>query len=207
MYMSTPIETTFVLTGAMAGRTITLGTRAFPYSFTHGKLHMTGPAEEVALHARFLERNWQAYPEGHPNLKRVKNGQRNVSSKTVKNQQPVVSGDIQPNGKGIEARESEINGSGSGEDSTGESRSVPAGNGQSAELSEAETVKIEVNQKLLKAVQGLDAGEDANWTRDGRPAMAAVERAYGASDVTRADIEAVSPGYTRDQAHKIQTTD
>lgn len=170
--MSTIIQTTFVLTGPLAGRTIRLGSQ--PYPFENGRLTIQAPAEEVALHARFLERNWQAYPEGHPALKEVPDGQP-------------VSSDVQPDGGGTEAG------------------GVPDGDGQPAVLTDpVKEPTVELNTKLQKAVMGLDPADDTHWTKDGKPAMTAVEKLYGSAGITRADVEAVAPGHTREKAKAAQ---
>ena len=170
--MSTIIQTTFVLTGALAGRTIRLGSQ--PYAFEKGRLTVTAPAEEVALHARFLERNWQAYPEGHPALKDVPEGQP-------------VSSDVQPNVGGTEAG------------------GVPDGDGQQAVLTDpVKEPTVELNTKLQKSVLALDPADETHWTKDGKPAMTAVEKLYGSAGITRADVEAVAPGHTRDKAKAAQ---
>lgn len=58
----------------------------------------------------------------------------------------------------------------------------------------------EVNQKLLEAVHALDPENDEHWTKNGSPAMAAVEGFYGSADITRGDIDTVAPGYNREAA-------
>ena len=63
---------------------------------------------------------------------------------------------------------------------------------------------MELNTKLQKAVLGLDPTDDTHWTKDGKPAMTAVEKLYGSAGITRADVEAVAPGYTRDKAKAAQ---
>ena len=166
--MSTIIQTTFVLTGALAGRTIRLGSQ--PYVFENGRLTITAPAEEIALHARFLERNWQAYPEGHPALEGQADGQRDLQEGSQPDGQLPVHGDVQPNGGATD------------------------GDGQQAQPNP------EVNTKLQKAVLGLDPADDTHWTKDGKPAMTAVEKLYGSAAITRADVEAVAPGWTREKA-------
>ncbi len=194
--MSTIIQTTFVLTGPLAGRTIRLGSQ--PYPFDNGRLTITAPAEEVALHARFLERNWQAYPEGHPALKEVFNGQRDLQEGHQPDGQPPVHGDVQPNGGWTEAgQQGPDKGTGAAENTSGGSGSVPSGDGQPEGVREP---VAEVNTKLQRAVLGLDPADDAHWTKDGKPAMTAVEKLYGATDITRADVEAVAPGFNREQA-------
>lgn len=193
--MSTTVQTTFVLTGALAGRTIRLGSQ--PYVFQEGRLTITAPAEEVALHARFLERNWQAYPEGHPALKEVPDGQRDLQEGSQPDGQQPVHGDVQPNGGGTEAGDAAPVSGGGVEAEAGQAGSVPGRDGQQAQLNPPPP---EVNTKLQKAVQSLDPADDSHWTKDGKPAMTAVEKLYGSAAITRADVEAVAPGWTREKA-------
>lgn len=202
--MSTIVQTTFVLTGALAGRTIRLGSQ--PYAFERGRLTITAPAEDVALHARFLERNWQAYPEGHPALKEEKpNGQRDLQTSTQQDGQPPVSSDVQPNGGGTEAGDAAPVSGGGVEAEAGQAGGVPDGDGQPAVLTDpAKEPTVELNTKLQKAVLGLDPADDTHWTKDGKPAMTAVEKLYGSAGITRADVEAVAPGHTRDKAKAAQ---
>lgn len=184
--MSTVVQTTFVLTGPLAGKTLRLGSQ--PYPFDKGRLTITAPAEEVALHARFLERNWQAYPEGHPALKEVPDGQRDLQEGSQPDGQQPVHSDVQPNGDGTEAE-------------AGQAGGVSDGDGQPEVLTDpAKEPTVELNTKLQKAVLGLDPADDTHWTKDGKPAMTAVEKLYGSAGITRADVEAVAPGHTRDKA-------
>src|SRR5690606_20228509 len=193
--MSTIVQTTFVLTGPLAGRTIRLGSQ--PYVFKDGRLTITAPAEEIALHARFLERNWQAYPEGHPALEGQADGQRDLQTNTQQDGQPPGRSDGQPNGGGTEAGGEADNGAGATDPEAGQTGSVPGGDGQQAQLNPPPP---EVNIKLRKAVLGLDPADDTHWTKDGRPAMTAVEKLYGSAAITRADVEAGAPGWPREKA-------
>jgi len=197
--MSTIIQTTFVLTGALAGRTIRLGSQ--PYAFEKGRLTVTAPAEEVALHARFLERNWQAYPEGHPALKEVPDGQRDLQENPKPDGQQPLHGDVQPNGSGLEAGEPAPVGGGSDEAEAGQAGGVSDGNGQPEGVTEpAKEPTVELNTKLQKSVLALDPADETHWTKDGKPAMTAVEKLYGSAGITRADVEAAAPGYNREKA-------
>lgn len=190
--MPTVIETVFHLTGDLAGQTIRLG--SLPYPFENGQLVIRATADEMALHARFLERNWQAYPEGHPALKEKADGKRDLQEGSQPDGQQPLHGDLQPNGSGPEAGDPAPVGGGSLEAATGEAGSVSNGDGQPAEL----------NTKLQKAVLALDPADDSHWTKDGKPAMTAVEKLYGSAGITRADVEAVAPGHTRDKAKAAQ---
>jgi len=184
--MSSVIQTTFVLTGALAGKNINLGSQGYP--FREGKLTINATPEETALHARFLQRNWQAYPKGHPKLEEViQDGQRDIPPDHQQDEQPPVQGGSESEGEGTEAGVAQDEGTATTEPETGDAGTVSNGDGQPEEL----------NAKLLKAVQSLDPKDDSHWTKDGKPAMTAVEKLYGAADVTRADVEAVAPGFTR----------
>ncbi len=198
--MSMIIATTFVLSGDLAGETIRLG--SLPYPFENGKLTIEATPEETALHARFLERNWQAYPEGHPALKEVSDGQRDIQTGSQPNSEQPPAGDLQPNGAGSEAGGESADGAGAAGAETG---SVPNGDGQPAGVTgpnptAGDPPPAEINAKLQRAVMGLDPADDAAWTKDGKPAINAVTAVYGATDVTRADVEAVAPGFNRDKA-------
>ncbi len=182
--MSATVQTTFVLTGDLAGLTIRLG--SLPYVFENGRLTITASAEEMTLHARFLERNWQAYPEGHSALKDKSNGQRNLQEVV----QSSVHSNVQSSRGGAETNNAALAGGGSVNAQTGQAGKVSRGDGQPSI----------VNVKLQRAVLGLDPKDDAHWTKDGKPAITAVEKLYGSTGIVRADIEAAAPGYTRDKA-------
>lgn len=178
--MSSTIRTVFVLTGPFAGRSINLGSA--PYRFENGRLAIVATPEEVALHARFLERNWEAYPEGHPKLE-GNNGQRDIPPDAGPQ---TVQGDGQPNGEGAEAGKLTLDGAGSNDPAVG-----------SGQAAHGDGSKAELNVKLLKAVRSLDPEDDTHWTKEGKPSIVAVTVAYGSTDVTRSDIDAVAPKYTR----------
>lgn len=59
--MSEQISTTFVLTGALKGDTVTLGSQNF--SFVDGKMKLNASATDTEKLTRFLYNNWQAVPE------------------------------------------------------------------------------------------------------------------------------------------------
>lgn len=218
--MSNFLRLTFILIGAYFGRTITLGSNK-QYPFKNGQLTLEGSAEDLALHTRMLERNWQAYPQGHPtlvkfikdreaaqaaNAEETDDGKRDIQTDPGDGGQSGVQSDLQPDGEGTGDGEPQPDlGSGAEGAETGSPGSVPDGDGSPESVDNGDGAPAPVNEKLLKAVNSLNAGDDAHWTRDGKPAMQAVEQAYGATDITRADVEAVAPGYGREQALKIQS--
>jgi hypothetical protein len=64
---------------------------------------------------------------------------------------------------------------------------------------EDETTELTDEQKaqaVKDAVDALDKGVDADWTKGGLPSVETVKEIVG-FDVTRKDIEAVAPGVTR----------
>lgn len=57
--------------------------------------------------------------------------------------------------------------------------------------------------KLEKALAKLDPENDDHWTKDGLPALAAVESFYGSAGVKRADVTAAAPALRRNNAPKL----
>lgn len=187
------ITTLFHLTGIHAGKTIRLG----KYQFTDGKCQLSCPAHEMALHTRSLERNWAAYPDGHPNLSNQDNGNGTSEvppGSTVPAGDGNVQGPVQPDGPAA------------GEAATGggdDAGATPSPTGdQAAGAGGPEASVTPVNTKLQKAVMSLDPNNDEHWTQDGKPAISAVQTAYGSADVTRADVTAVAPDFNRTAAAK-----
>lgn len=220
--MSTLIQVLFFLVGPLAGRTISLG--SLHYNFVDGKMKLVATPPDMALHASFLEKNWQAYPEGHPKLEELKNGQRNIQESPKSDSGTEIDSGLQPNGAGTEAGEQENNGTRTVDYTPGDTGVFSDGDGHppsvefkaeeflaekplvEEEPPASETPPVEsepapeVNQKLLKAVQNLDPLDDSQWNKDGKPAMTAVEKLYGSAGITRADVEGAAPGWNREKA-------
>lgn len=61
-----------------------------------------------------------------------------------------------------------------------------------------------IDRNLAAAVRKLDPENDSHWVmtgaHKGKPKLLAVEQTFGRSGLTRQDVEAALPGYTRDQA-------
>lgn len=189
--MSTHVSVKFYLTGPLKGKTIKLG--SLPYPFTNGEMELRGSPGDIALHAQFLERNWEVYPEGHDKLKEAAHGKRNLPADSKQDPQPPVSSGVSPDGEGASDSESGADeGAGSAEAEAGETGGVADGDGQPEEL----------NQKLQRAIFSLDPELDDHWTKDGQPAMSAVEKLYGSSAITRADVRAAAPEFSREKARE-----
>lgn len=202
---------TYFLTGPLAGKSVDLG--HVPYRFREGRCVVTAPVEQQALHARFLERNWGALPEGHPDLKskpapkkEAPDGKRDLPPSPQPNGQPPVPGDLQPNGEGAAPGGDADNGGGAGAPEGGTSGEGSGGDGQPEGVKDpalqgaVKEPKPLGDAKLTRAVMSLDPADDTHWNRDGRPAMSAVEKMYGSTGITRADVEGAAPGHTRAKA-------
>ena len=214
------IQRTYVLAGAHHGKTIRLG----KFDFVNGRCRLVGTEEDVKAWGKSIEVNWQGYPEGDPRIAEVNStsvaiispppgdfepmvapnplasdstppdegasdGQRDVQEGgSEPDGQGNVQSDVQPEGQGTSTGvASDVQpGDGDGE-AREETAAGPHGDGQPAQL----------NQKLLKAVMSLDHANNDHWTREGKPSMSALEKLYGASDITRAQVDAVAPGYRR----------
>jgi hypothetical protein len=170
--MMAVIQKKFLLRGALKAYTGQLG----PYSFVNGACELTCTEDDMAAHARFIERNWQG----------VEDGKRDLSQE---GEEP-VSGDLLPEGGRAEAGQNTEDGQGAAGAPTGAAGGLPDGDGY--------------NEKLRRAVLALNPEEDSHWTSEGKPAISALEAVYGSSGFTRADVNAAAPGYTRKVAKEDQ---
>lgn len=62
-----------------------------------------------------------------------------------------------------------------------------------------------MTDKIQDALRKLDTTKDTHWTQDGLPAINIVKVLAGVSNVTRAEIEAAAPGFTRNSPVVTQT--
>ncbi len=62
-----------------------------------------------------------------------------------------------------------------------------------------------MTDKIQDALRKLDTTKDTHWTQDGLPAINIVKVLAGVSNVTRAEIEAAAPGFTRNAPVVTQT--
>jgi hypothetical protein len=195
--MGSLIKTIFIATGAHEGKTVRLGRDPW-FQLVEGKLEAVEIPEDMGKLAHFLEVNWQIFPEGSKALRKAQeaNGQRDLSlESTQPDGQTDLSGDRQP--EGLESSPGEPG------DEDREGNAEAGGGDEEFEASEPDGPAPELNAKLQRAVLGLDTEVDENWTAGGLPAISAVTAAYGSEGVTRADIAAVAPGFTRAQARKV----
>lgn len=214
------------LTGVNQGKTVDWP----PFKFVNGVAELVAQREDLEKYAHYAAISYQAYPEGHPMIKTIndqvaadlaaetekQDGQRDLQPQGGSNPDGsgAVHGGVQSDGAGTGA-EGAAAGSGDAGAGVGQSGGLPDGNGQQAQLNpqpelpkdpQPELPKTptepvaQVNEKLRRAVLGLDPSDDSHWIASGKPALAAVEKAYGSTGLTRADVEAVAPGFVRPTA-------
>lgn len=165
-----------VLVGPNKGKSMILA----GVEFKDGKATLSGPLSDVEKMFKYLHRCWQVqYAD------QVGGDDGNVQDTPDPDENGAPRGDSGEGEQGS-AQEGATDGS------------EPAGtdvHGQDGQANPPVT-----NQRLLDAVMKLDPENDEHWTKIGKPAMSAVEGFYGSADITRADIEAAAPGYTRETA-------
>ncbi len=177
---------TLVLAGAYAGLTTTLSLGLTGYNFTDGEITLEGSDHDVAATARALALNFQALPKGSPELE--------AKLKELEDADQVHEGGDLGNG------EADIQGA------AGQGGADPdAGNGgadagaATGEAGAGDATR-DGSRAIVEALSKLDPADDANWTADGKPKMAALEALLGRTDITRAQVEAAAPGFTRPTA-------
>lgn len=174
------------MVGHYAGKTIKINGNMF----VNGVLDLPGQAKDYEFLARYYE-TFGAYPDGHEKLKGVSNGSGSVQ---------VQAG---PNDGGVSADKPSTTespaGSGDASASTAGTGGVSEGNG--AASGSVEQVKpSDTKIKLAKIIHGLSPENNDHWTDAGKPRLSVIEEALGAAGVSRADVEAAAPGWTREKA-------
>lgn len=165
-----------VLVGPKKGKTIVLGN----VQFVDGKATLKGTVENVEKRFRYLHRCWQVQ---YADQVEAEDGNVQDSSNPDENGAP--QGD-----------------SGEGEQGSTQEGATDGNEPAGADVhnQDGQTDAPVTDQRLLDAVMKLDPENEEHWTKTGKPAMAAVEGFYGSADITRANIDAVAPNYSRDAA-------
>ena len=177
---------TLALVGAYAGQTVTLGLGLTNYTFTDGEITLEGSDHDVEAVSRALALNFQALPKGSPELeaklKELADGDQVHAGGNLGNGEANLQGGAGPGAIDPDP------GNGGADDAatTGE-----AGAGDATR---------DGSRAIVEALTKLDPADDANWTADGKPKMAALEVLLGRTDITRAQVEAAAPGFTRPTA-------
>lgn len=188
------------LHGHYAGKTVKLN----GVQFTNGKCTLFGPIAELTGLMTYLERSYQAYP-----VLEVSNGSSDLQKNAGQGGTDPVSGDVSK--KVGSSSESETGRSGEGHDSSGTQTGDHSGrSGQPAvptvspDFSQTSSNQIDP-LKLKKVLMNMDPDVDGVWTQVGGLAkIDHVCRVYGSELLTRKDLEAVWPGFSREVLREVQ---
>lgn len=210
-----------VLTGPLTGHTGRLN----GYKFENGRCVLLGTDEGVAPVKLYFSRTYRAYPEGSEELRQAQeadaareaaakeeaaDGERDAQDSQHDPSQGEGDGDVRPDGQGP-APAPAGDGGGDADPAAGTEGGVSGGDGHGdpgippkepapKQPDDPQQGAVSPNPKLRKAVDSLDPSNDDHWTNAGLPKIAVVDEAYGEGSVTRREIEAVAPGYTRETA-------
>lgn len=173
----------FVLVGELAGQTINLGGHDFVegvYNFVYlqeGIPTLPG-VDDVKMKAIALERNYQAYPQGSAELEAAEQRYADLKAGKAPADEPAGTKD-------------------------GTSKSLPHEAKDENDRSEALVTTRQEKTLAREALIKLDPKNDDHWTEAGEPAVAAVRAIAGIDTISRADIKALAPKLTRDEATKV----
>lgn len=185
---------TLKLHGHFAGKTVKLN----GVQFRDGKCKLIGPTDEVENLMLYLGRSYQALPEVE--VKVYGSG----SSQTIvqPGDSEAVPTDLLPEGE--ESAESETLELGGYDDpDTDNGRRVSSRSGHEHSRISTEELFAGSAQgtidpvRLRKVLEGLSSKDDSAWTQLGYAKLDKVCASYGSEGVTRRDVEAVWPEFTR----------
>ena len=175
---------TLVLAGAYAGHTGPLSLGLTEYHFTDGEITLEGSDQNVDALTRALGLSFQALPKGSPELEALLKEIADANQVHEGGDLGNGEGDIQGGaGQGSEVTTDPGNGGADDAATTGE-----AGAGDATR---------DGSRAIVEALTKLDAADDSHWNADGKPKMAALEVLLGRTDITRAQVEAAAPGFSR----------
>ncbi len=213
--MSSVMQFEFRLFGPRKGQTMVLNN----HKFVNGVCTLVQSSDNMGTAARVFS-FYRAFARGTPEYDAAvaaeeaeANGADEVSEASLEGVDPAVEASVQPDGGG--PAEDEANDSGGSREPgrTDPSSAGSAGGGhehtgvpkfpEDADY-RAEEPSSSVNVDIANAVRKLDPDVDGHWVmtgaHKGKPKLQAVEDAYGKAGLTRQDIEAAMPGYSRDAA-------
>jgi hypothetical protein len=176
---------TLALVGAYAGQTVTLSLGLTNYTFTDGEITLEGSDHDVEAVSRALALNFQALPKGSPELE--------AKLKELADGDQVHTGGDLGNGEA-----NLPGGAGPGAIDPGAGNGGADAGAQTGEAGAGDATR-DGSRAIVEALSKLDAADDSHWNADGKPKMSALEAILGRTDVTRAQVEAAAPGFTRPQ--------
>lgn len=168
------------------------------HRFVKGRAAIVGNEGSIGGIVRYMGRVYKAFSEGSPELKfwqEVDNGKREHPKDAIVGSAESFRSDLRPIGKET-AEDNPDTGKSTVDPNSGGEGSVPNGNRHQNPGNDGQ--KQQPN-RIQEALNSLDSSNDEHWTADGRPRMDAVEAAYGSSDITRANVDEVAPGFMRNK--------
>ena len=205
--MTSMMRYNFVLFGPLKGHTKEIN----GHQFIDGECEIIGKYEHVGFTAQYLSK-YQAYAEGSIDYKEAlaKEVEDGLTNGDEKNTESGITEEISDSTNQGRRSASESDSTDSEESTSTEDGDRGAdtnGDGhedtrlpiEQEEENNGELIP-DTNIKLTKAINSLDPENDDHWTKAGLPKLDAVELAYGRAGVTRADVEEISSGFTRDLA-------
>lgn len=196
----TAMNVELVLTGPYTGATKVLN----GHYFENGVCRMVGDPNALAGAIKYLGRCYQAYPRGSVEHQEAVNGKRDSQADAKQGAPEQVQSDLQPRRSGP-AADAAVDRNAADAPAEGTAGVLPSGDGQENAGLPSEPAPPEVtNEKLKNVILALDPDNDGHWTQAGKPAMTAVEEAYGSTDITRRDVTNAVPNWDRETAREAR---
>lgn len=212
--MSNIMQYEFRLFGPRKGQTV----RINGHQFVNGRTQLAQSSQNMEACMKVLS-FYGAYARGTPPYdealakEEAEHGTNEILAETVQGAHSPVPTSVRPDGAGP-AEKSAEDGAGRGSaDGADSSKSDTHGDGHEhagiPKFPEDKDHRVieppsQVNEAVKIAVLKLDHSVDQQWVmtgaHKGKPKLQAVEDAYGKAGLTRQDIEAAMPGWTRDAA-------
>lgn len=157
--------------------------------FTNGQAELPGTYAQNEGIITYMGRVYQAYPEGMSPEEGAHNASQ-VPATAIGHTPKEIPGAGEPTRPRLTAQETN-DGEGDGGPTGGGTGNLSTGDGQE---------DPRLYTRLVGALNTLDPKNDDHWTQKGLPSIQAVEQALGGGQVTRKEIEAAIPGFSREIA-------
>jgi len=174
------VATRFVLVGPDAGKTVVkraTATSKHGYHFVDGVFTINSVEAE---NVRQILAQYGAFPDGSPEYVEA---QRFWEEQNGETKTPTDAGSVQQNGPGP-GQGSADNRGGADEASTGDSGSVPQGDG-----SERAQDSVEPRDDIRDALALLDPTTDDHWNTEGKPQIKLIQQLCKDPSIKRAEID------------------
>lgn len=191
---------TFIIVGPQAGCTRRIGRHLYEkgeLTLSLGEMEVTPFCSYMATYSAYLKgslAHTEAQVIYEKEVERI-NGQRATEKpKRVVGGNPAVHGRT----RAEEGNALEGSGHAAPKDVDPTPQLGTDGGGSSARRVASEMSASQV--KLHNIIHAMDSTNDDHWTQAGLPRLNVIEDAMGSTDLTRADVEVVAPGWNRDKA-------